>query len=60
MKLTKKIDFGEYLIIATYDDVNGSLEVSVFDELEDVIESINITNDNDSDQNDSLIKPSLN
>jgi hypothetical protein len=60
MKLTKKIDFGEYLIIATYDDVNGSLEVSVFDELEDVIESINITNDNDYDQNDSLIKPSLN
>jgi len=62
MKFTKKIDFGEYLIIAVYDDVSGSLEISVLDELEEVIESIQITNDDEdnSEENDTFTKPSLN
>ena len=62
MKLTKKIDFGEYIIIANYDDVSGSLEVTVLDELDEVIETVNITNDEDdeSEDDDTLTKPSLN
>lgn len=62
MELAKKIDFGEYLIIAVYDDISGSLEVSVLDELEEVIERIQITNDdeNNSEENDTFTKPSLN
>jgi hypothetical protein len=60
MQFTKKIDFGEYLIIAIYDDVSGSLKVTVLDELEEVIETINVENDDDSEENDTFIKPSLN
>lgn len=60
MQFTKKIDFGEYLIIAMYDDVSGSLKVTVLDELEEVIETINVENDDDSEENDTFIKPSLN
>lgn len=62
MEFTKKIDFGEYLIIAVYDDVSGSLEISVLDELEEVIERIQVTNDDEdnSEENDTFTKPSLN
>ena len=62
MKVTKKIDFGEYLIIAVYDNVSGLLEISVLDELEEVIESIQVTNDDEdnSEENDTFTKPSLN
>ncbi len=62
MKLTKNINFGEYLIVAVYDDITGSLEVTVLDELDGVIEMINITNDEDNDDidNNSITNPSLN
>lgn len=51
MEHTKKVDLGEYIIIITYDDVSGSLSVSVLDELEDEIERIDVVND-DEDDND--------
>jgi Holliday junction resolvase-like predicted endonuclease len=46
----RRIDLGEYIIEIKYDEENGELDVIVLDELEEVIESINITNsehDND-------------
>lgn len=51
MEHTKKVDLGEYIINITYDDVSGSLSVSVLDELEDEIERIDVVND-DEDDND--------
>jgi|688.fasta_scaffold71287_2 hypothetical protein len=61
MKLTKKIDFGEYLIVANYDSVRGSLEVTILDELDEIIETINVMDDSeDDDYDDSLTNPSLN
>ena len=61
MKLTKKIDFGEYLIVANYDSVIGSLEVTILDELDEIIETINVMDDyEDDDYDDSLTNPSLN
>jgi len=57
MKVTKKLNFGEYVVIATYNDEDGSLDVYILDELGDVIEGINITND--EDENDTF-NPSLN
>jgi hypothetical protein len=47
--VNKKIDLGEYVVKVAYNDITGQLDVSVFDELEDVIESIHITNDEDDD-----------
>ena len=58
MKTTKKIDLGEYIIVINYDNTDGSLEVSILDELEEVIESITITNDDMEDTN--KIDPTLN
>ena len=46
----RRIDLGEYIIEIKYDEENGELDVTVLDELEGIIESINITNsehDND-------------
>jgi len=46
----RRIDLGEYIIEIKYDEENGELDVTVLDELEEVIENINITNsehDND-------------
>lgn len=60
MKITKKVDLGEYVIIIVYDDMTGSLDVTVLDELEGVIEEINITNDEDPDNELPEINPSLN
>jgi hypothetical protein len=60
MKVTKKVDLGEYIIIIDYDDVTGSLDVTVLDELEGVIEAINVTNDEDPDNEEPEIDPSLN
>jgi len=59
MKVTKKVDLGEYIIIIDYDDITGSLDVTVLDELEGVIETINVENDVDPD-NDTEINPNLN
>ena len=58
MKTTKKVDLGEYVIIIKYDDSNGALDITVLDELEETIESINIVNDDDT--NDTEINPNLN
>lgn len=60
MKVTKKLNFGEYVVIATYDDIDGSLEVNVLDELGDVIEGLTITNDEDEDEENDTFNPSLN
>jgi hypothetical protein len=52
MIVRKKVDLGEYIIDIEYDDVTGAIEVSVLDELEGVIESITITNTEDSSDDD--------
>jgi hypothetical protein len=52
MRIKKKIDLGEYIIKIRYEDTTGELEVLVLDELNGVIESLNITNDNDEDINE--------
>lgn len=52
MIVRKKVDLGEYIIDIEYDDVTGAIEVTVLDELEGVIESITITNTEDSDEGD--------
>lgn len=49
MLINKKIDLGEYIVEINYDDVTGAIEVNVLDELEGIIESITITNTQDSD-----------
>jgi hypothetical protein len=57
MKKIKKIDFGEYVIVAEYDKTNGSLYVTVLDELEGVIETIKVTNkEDDIDDSDETYK----
>lgn len=45
--IRKKIDLGEYLIKIDYDKETGRLNIGVYDELDEIIESINITNDED-------------
>ena len=52
MKNTQRIDLGEYIIIIEYDKSNGSLDVTVLDELEDMIDMMSITNDDDNDEID--------
>lgn len=52
MIVRKKVDLGEYIIDIEYDDVTGAIEVSVLDELDGVIESITITNAEDSSDDD--------
>ncbi len=51
MLITKRIDLGEYFVDIEYDDETGAIEVTVLDELEGVIESITITNSEDSSDN---------
>lgn len=59
MKTKKRIELGEYIIKIVYDDVTGALDISVLDELEDVIETLNVINDEDPD-NENDVNPSLN
>lgn len=49
MKTTKKIDLGEYIVVIEYNDVDSSLYVTILDELEGVIETIKVTNDEDDE-----------
>lgn len=49
---SKKIDLGEYVITIYHDDETGKLDVTVFDELGDIIESIKINTDEDDDDID--------
>lgn len=48
----KTIDLGEYIVIITYDNQTGSISVDVLDELHEIIESMNITNVEDSGGDD--------
>jgi len=59
---SKRIDLGEYVVSIYYDDVSGTLEVKVFDELGDMIDSIKIENDDDDDDDDDddKTKPDIN
>lgn len=45
----KKIDLGEYVITIYHNEIEEILEVTVFDELGEAIESIVITSDEDED-----------
>ena len=53
MLITKRVDLGEYFVDIEYDDMTGAIEVTVLDELEGVIESITITNSEDSSDDNS-------
>jgi hypothetical protein len=48
----KTIDLGEYIVNITYDNQTGSISVDVLDELHEIIESMNITNVEDSGRDD--------
>ena len=50
MTIRKKVDLGEYVVKVVYNDMDGSLSVSVYDELDELIEQINITNDEDDNE----------
>jgi rRNA-processing protein FCF1 len=56
MIIKKRVDLDEYIVEIEYDDVTGAIDVYVLDELEGVIESISITNSeessDESDDND--------
>jgi hypothetical protein len=59
MSIKKTVDLGEYIVTIEYDNETGSIEVSVLDELHDVIETIVITNvigenDNKDDNDDDI------
>jgi hypothetical protein len=53
MKVTRKIDFGEYIVTATYDKDTGEIKVSVLDELQEEVESITIANDESEETPDN-------
>lgn len=57
MLVRKKLDLGEYIVKVLYEDETGELKVEVFDELNEIIESIHITNDEDSDDDEELNSP---
>ena len=59
MILNKRNEVGEYIVIIKYNDNNGGIEVEVLYELEEIIESLTITNLDESDENQSF-NPSLN
>ena len=50
----KKLDLGEYVIKITYDEQTSELNVDVLDEGGEVIESINIKDDEDAEDDDDL------
>lgn len=52
MVTKKTIDLGEYIVNITYDNQTGSISVDVLDELHEIIESMNITNVEDSGNDD--------
>lgn len=55
MEKIRRIDLGEYIIDIEYNEKTGLLDVTILDELENIIESVTITNDNEDD-----IDPTLN
>ena len=61
----KTIDFGEYLVNITYDNETGAISVEVLDEAHELIESINISNvedtkEDDDEDNDATIDIDIN
>jgi hypothetical protein len=52
MLLTKKLNLGEYLITVAYDKEVGYLLITVLDEGHEVIDSIEISNDDDENNLD--------
>jgi len=57
--IKKKVDLGEYVVKIFYDKNTGDLDIEVIDELGDIIESMNITND-ENDEEDLGIDYNLN
>jgi hypothetical protein len=64
VKKNKRIDLGEYIIEIKYDSETSDLTVTVLDELQDVIDMIHVSDDEDGedelDDNEPDIKPELN
>ena len=60
MSSFKNLKFGEYTILITHDETDSSLTVSVLDEEQILIETIEITNDNEPDKIGNIINPNLN
>ena len=73
MIVNKKINLGEYIITVEYnDDGSGYIKVTLFDELEDEIENIEVSNDEPIEtdtkmvsnavvvEQDNLIEPPIN
>jgi hypothetical protein len=52
--MRKKLKVGDYEIVVKYDEETNALDVEVLDELGDVIESINIQDDNEEEESDTL------
>jgi len=59
MKIIKKVDLGEYIIEIEYDEMTGALDVTVYDELNEIVEGISISYDADDDSS-SNFDPNLN
>jgi hypothetical protein len=60
MEIIKKVDLGEYIVVINYEDTTGSLVVTVLDELEEEIESLEITNDDEDEDNEDPFDGLLN
>jgi hypothetical protein len=60
MKIIKKVDLGEYIIEIEYDEMTGALDVTVYDELNEIVEGISISYDADDDDTSSNFDPNLN
>jgi hypothetical protein len=52
--MRKKLKVGDYEIVVKYDEETNALDVEVLDELGDIIESINIQDDNEEEESDTL------
>jgi hypothetical protein len=58
MKITKKVDLGEYIVLINYDKKNGLINIDLLDELQGLIESITVINSENSDE--ITLDPNLN
>lgn len=60
--MKKTIDFGEYVVVIVYEKETSSISVEIYDECEELIESIEVSDledDVDSEDNDE-VNPRLN
>lgn len=55
--MNRRIDLGEYVVTIYYNEINSELIIKVFDEGGDMIDSINVTDDDDVDDK---TKPDIN